>query len=617
MDFSILLDNIRPIGQCFPPKGNCTLLSEKASTSQLHKEIDAYRVEIQSEILNLLGSKSTRDESRFICKAALIAECNAHSPSILDKRGVLIPLLCDQDVLCSLQYQDYVSTHGEYLAERKAYLHEEQNPTLYDDAPPGMHGAYRFLSKALHEKAIECARADGTSSTTVASAIGNIQSEVTFAYAEDDAPPQTYKSAIADILGKDDPAALQYLASMSEEDCRFFAEVIFRRYVSFIRTDEMIEDANAHFRQKYYMWQYDRLKERKHLRSQIDELWALAEKPYQAGLELTLASIARRLMGEAKEYLLTAEDEDYAYDSDSIAALLQTSVNEYTHVMSGRRVDVPYSYISAMLDECDIYANPFLALCILADVRYGGRLPTEITADTLLPVLSKFHKATAAQRIAAIRFLKNVMQVLTVDDTHCREAWTYLSITLGRSIASREEATEWEYVLATDFIADDDLPLIRLNMLLWSATDKCLTIQEERLYSYHRGSVLQRGGYARFLQDHSDAVDEIVRRITQNRQTWNTSLLTYQKMRASPYTNKSSVEGLCGKSASLIRWSSVCSKYDIPAFCRDIIKKERDYEPTLLELKSLLTEHAMRQILNDDALQTLKAAISTMLNRCF
>ena len=206
---------------------------------------------------------------------------------------------------------------------------------------------------------------------------------------------------------------------------------------------------------------------------------------------------------------------------------------------------------------------------------------------------------------------------MTVDDTHCREAWTYLSITLGRSIASQEEATEWEYVLATDFIADDDLPLIRLNMLLWSATDKCLTIQKERLYSYRRGSVLQRGGYARFFQDHSDAVDEIVRRITQNRQTWNISLMTYQKMWASPYTNKSSVEGLCGKSASLVRWSSVNRKYDIPAFCKSIIKKGRDYEPTLLELKSLLTEHAMRQILNDDALQTLKAAISTMLNRCF
>lgn len=617
MDFSILLDNVRPIGQGFLPKEKCTPLSEKASTSPLHKKMDAYRTEIQSKILNMLGSEATHDESRFICKAALIAECSTHSPNALDKRGVLIPLLCDQDVLCSLQYQDYASTHGEYLAERKAYLNDRQNPTLYDVAPPEMRDAYRFLSEALHKKAIERARADGTSSATVASVLGNIQSEVTFAYAEGDAPPQTYKSAIADILGKDNPAALQYLASMSEEDCRFFAEVIFRRYVSFIRTDEMIEDANAHFRQKYYMWQYDRLKERKHLRSQIDELWALAEKPYQAGLERTLASIARRLMGEAKEYLLTAEDEDYAYDSDSIAALLQTSVNEYTHVMSGRRVDVPYSYISAMLDECDIYANPFLALCILADVRYGGRLPTEITADTLLPVLSKFHKATAAQRIAAIRFLKNIMQVLTVDDTHCREAWTYLSITLGRSIASQEEATEWEYVLATDFIADDDLPLIRLNMLLWSAADDCLTIQKERLYSYRRGSVLQRGGYARFFQDHSDAVDEIVRRITQNRQTWDISLMTYQKMWASPYTNKSSVEGLCGKSASLVRWSSVNRKYDIPAFCKGIIKKGRDYEPTLLELKSLLTEHAMRQILNDDALQTLKAAISTMLNRCF
>lgn len=617
MDFSILLDNVRPIGQGFLPKEKCTPLSEKASTSPLHKEMDAYRTEIQSKILNMLGSEATHDESRFICKAALIAECSTHSPNVLDKRGVLIPLLCDQDVLCSLQYQDYVSTHGEYLAERKAYLVEGKHPTLYDDAPSEMRDVYRFLSKALHEKAIERARADGTSSATVASVLGNIQSEVTFAYAEEDEPPQTYKSAITSILGEDNPAARQYLTSMSEEDCRFFAEVIFRRYVSFIRTDEMIEDANAHFRQKYYMWQYDRLKERKHLRSQIDELWALAEKPYQAGLERTLASIARRLMGEAKEYLLTAEDEDYAYDSDSIAALLQTSVNEYTHVMSGRRVDVPYSYISAMLDECDIYANPFLALCILADVRYGGRLPTEITADTLLPVLSKFHKATAAQRIAAIRFLKNIMQVLTVDDTHCREAWTYLSITLGRSIASQEEATEWEYVLATDFIADDDLPLIRLNMLLWSAADDCLTIQKERLYSYRRGSVLQRGGYARFFQDHSDAVDEIVRRITQNRQTWDISLMTYQKMWASPYTNKSSVEGLCGKSASLVRWSSVNRKYDIPAFCKGIIKKGRDYEPALLELKSLLTEHAMRQVLNDDARQTLKAAISSMLNEHF
>lgn len=184
MDFSILLDNVRPIGQGFLPKEKCTPLSEKASTSPLHKEMDAYRTEIQSKILNMLGSEATHDESRFICKAALIAECSTHSPNVLDKRGVLIPLLCDQDVLCSLQYQDYASTHGEYLAERKAYLNDRQNPTLYDVAPPEMRDAYRFLSEALHKKAIERARADGTSSATVASVLGNIQSEVTFAYAE-------------------------------------------------------------------------------------------------------------------------------------------------------------------------------------------------------------------------------------------------------------------------------------------------------------------------------------------------------------------------------------------------------------------------------------------------
>lgn len=100
MDFSILLDNVRPIGQNFLPEGKCTLLSEKASTSQLYKQIKAYRAEVQSEILKMLGSKATHDESKFICKAGLIAECSTNSPSVLDKRDVLIPLLCDRD--CAL-----------------------------------------------------------------------------------------------------------------------------------------------------------------------------------------------------------------------------------------------------------------------------------------------------------------------------------------------------------------------------------------------------------------------------------------------------------------------------------------------------------------------------------
>ena len=118
MDFSILLDNVRPIGQNFPPEGKCTLLSEKASTSQLYKQIKAYRAKVQSEILKMLGSKATHDESKFICKAGLIAECSTNSPSVLDKRDVLIPLLCDRDVLCSLQYQDYPHTVNTWQNEK-------------------------------------------------------------------------------------------------------------------------------------------------------------------------------------------------------------------------------------------------------------------------------------------------------------------------------------------------------------------------------------------------------------------------------------------------------------------------------------------------------------------
>lgn len=52
-------------------------------------------------------------------------------------------------------------------------------------------------------------------------------------------------------------------------------------------------------------------------------------------------------------------------------------------------------------------------------------------------------------------------------------------------------------------------------------------------------------------------------------------------------------------------------------FCEQYVSKHADQERIQAELKALLTEHAMRQVLNDDARDILKRTVKELFDTQF
>lgn len=62
---------------------------------------------------------------------------------------------------------------------------------------------------------------------------------------------------------------------------------------------------------------------------------------------------------------------------------------------------------------------------------------------------------------------------------------------------------------------------------------------------------------------------------------------------------------------------ALCREYGIVNFCKQYVNKHIGQESIQAELKALLTEHAMRQVLNDDARDILKRAAKALFNTKF
>ena len=104
----------------------------------------------------------------------------------------------------------------------------------------------------------------------------------------------------------------------------------------------------------------------------------------------------------------------------------------------------------------------------------------------------------------------------------------------------------------------------------------CLPTQPERLYSYQSASPLHtRGGYAEFLKDHPSAVDEIAKRIKQNRAKWKAELSQYQRAWSTDTLIIADAAKLCYISSSKLAWGALCREYGIVNFCKQYVNKHR------------------------------------------
>ena len=99
-------------------------------------------------------------------------------------------------------------------------------------------------------------------------------------------------------------------------------------------------------------------------------------------------------------------------------------------------------------------------------------------------------------------------------------------------------------------------------------------------------------------------------------------------------TSRADAAAVCAEASNLIRWASVFDGYDLSVLCKvkenddeqgkskeekrkEREHRERKYKETEKELKALLTEHAFRKILNDEARGVLKEAVRELLDKQF
>ena len=308
------------------------------------------------------------------------------------------------------------------------------------------------------------------------------------------------------------------------------------------------------------------------------------------------------------------------HNSDS----LYNAATDYLKELRGSDAAITSSDFEILLRNQNVRKQPFWLICILAMPRFTEVLKDGLSCEQLEVMLSTLgynstRKSDIRLRIKGLRLLEEAITVLDVCSAQCKKSWELFISVFGNRVSSSEEATLWHKILDTNGrMRPNSFPLIRLQLLISGAINSCLPTQPERLYSYQSASPLHtRGGYAEFLKDHPSAVDEIAKRIKQNRAKWKAELSQYQRAWSTDTLIIADAAKLCYISSSKLAWGALCREYGIVNFCKQYVNKHIGQESIQAELKALLTEHAIRQVLNDDARDILKRAAKALFNTKF
>lgn len=357
-----------------------------------------------------------------------------------------------------------------------------------------------------------------------------------------------------------------------------------------------------------------------------------------ADVRKVLAGMTKRLKGEASDANYYAIIRQCAVSGVSNTELRDKfkQMLDFLHDVAAARsvqhlkelrssdASITSSDFEILLRNQNVRKQPFWLICILAMPRFTEVLKDGLSCEQLEVMLSTLgynstRKSDIRLRIKGMRLLEEAITVLDVCSAQCKKSWELFISVFGNRVSSSEEATLWHKILDTNGrMRPNSFPLIRLQLLISGAINSCLPTQPERLYSYQSASPLHtRGGYAEFLKDHPSAVDEIAKRIKQNRAKWKAELSQYQRAWSTDTLIIADAAKLCYISSSKLAWGALCREYGIVNFCKQYVNKHIGQESIQAELKALLTEHAIRQVLNDDARDILKRAAKALFNTKF
>ena len=103
----------------FEPPKHLTKAPNRDPAKELRSEIDDYCSSIRCTCLKAVRkSAPCRTERLFVCKASLIKTIDKETPSQTWTPELLFTLLCDREILCSHNHQDYLQNYKSYADVR-------------------------------------------------------------------------------------------------------------------------------------------------------------------------------------------------------------------------------------------------------------------------------------------------------------------------------------------------------------------------------------------------------------------------------------------------------------------------------------------------------------------
>lgn len=635
----------------FEPPKHLTKAPNRDPAKELRSEIDDYCSSIRCTCLKAVRkSAPCRTERLFVCKASLIKAIDKETPSQTWTPELLFTLLCDREILCSHNHQDYLQNYKSYADVRKVLagmtkrLKGEASGANYyaiikQCAVSGVSNTelrdkFKQMLDFLHD--VAAARSVQHKAFSLSEALEELRFylehssyERSVLYSESKTT-QTggtgieaqapYLSAIKSVFSESRyPFDAISLDALREEDAEIFTTEIVPRYMKLLNMYNGYRDASAHFQRGYRAREYVQFEEDKSLSEQMNILWRAA-----------LSETTAMSPGNIASWLLCGENQ-LDFSSTDICDIrghnsgnLYNAATDYLQELRGSDAVITSSDFEILLRNQSVRQQPFWLICILAMPRFTEVLKDGLSCEQLEAMLSMLgynstRKSDIRLRIKGMRLLKEAITVLDVCNAQCKKSWELFIAVFGNRVSSSEEAALWHKILDTNGnMRPNSFPLIRLQLLISGSINSCLPTQPERLYSYQSASPLHtRGGYAEFLKDHPSAVDEIAKRIKQNRAKWKAELSQYQRTWSTDALIIADAAKLCYISSSKLAWGALCREYGIVNFCKQYVNKHIGQESIQAELKALLTEHAMRQVLNDDARDILKRAAKALFNTKF
>lgn len=280
-------------------------------------------------------------------------------------------------------------------------------------------------------------------------------------------------------------------------------------------------------------------------------------------------------------------------------------------------------------DGSRLFPFRYMMICIAGTSRFFSSERTMQRETIAATIKNPYRKkpSKAKQRISRIRFLNDLNKISGLDRAVRSNNWKLFLQVHGSVIESPEEADLWREIVYGGTICkenlQEDIPPIELALLSDTLLRDCLPIQEQFLYCYQGGTYIQEGGYAKFLVEFSDVLEECVKRLRRSTKKRNSPEKEYLKLWSGISCDVKQVKDLCMRTSSCIHWETIqgASRQALSSFllkascCGGSAVEDSKIDEEIENLRNLLIETSFRKILATDATKVLRKNAEKVFNK--